>query len=190
MSSHNLVLRHAQVAVAVRPLAPQDGPALRAMVDADAWAGNTNPLPATDEEMTAHLAQQIATPGTLAFAVEREGRLVGRTTLYDLVPGLRVELGSTIYARTEWGGVVNPACKLLLLEHAFGPLDVHRVALRCDRRNVRSRRAILRLGAQFEGTLRCFRPAADGTIADVDYFSIIREEWPQVRAGLEERLRS
>ena len=56
------------------------------------------------------------------------------------------------------------------------------------RRNARSHAAIARLGATFEGTLRRFRPAADGTIADVDYFSVVREEWPAVRTGLEARL--
>ena len=83
---------------------------------------------------------------------------------------------------------MNPGCKLLLFGHAFEEWALERVALRCDHRNARSHAAIARLGATFEGTLRRFRPAADGTIADVDYFSVVREEWPAVRAGLEARL--
>jgi RimJ/RimL family protein N-acetyltransferase len=138
--------------------------------------------------MAAQLRSIIENPATLAFAVELRGRFVGRTTLYDLVPGLKTEIGNTIYAREVWGGEVNPAAKLLLFEHAFEVLGLQRVALRCDHRNTRSHRAILRLGATFEGTLRRFRPAADGTIADIDYFSVLREEWPAVRAGLEQRL--
>lgn len=173
----------------LRPLRREDGPALRAIVDEEMWRGNSQPLPATDADMSALLGTLVDASDVLAFAVELNGRVVGRTTLYDAVPGLKVEIGNTIYARDVWGGGVNPAAKLLLMEHAFTPqeaggLGVQRVALRCDHRNTRSHRAIARLGAHFEGTLRRFRPAADGTVADVDYFSVLVEEWPSVRAGL------
>ena len=77
---------------------------------------------------------------------------------------------------------------LMALTHPFDVLGVGRVALRCDHRNTRSHRAIARLGATFEGTLRRFRPAADGTVADIDYFSVLADEWPQVRACLLARI--
>lgn len=174
--------------VVLRPLAVTDAACFRGLVDAGSWAGMSVPLPADDESMAAELQDLIGHPTVLAFAVELDGRLVGRTALYDVVPGLRVEVGNTIYARDVWGTRVNPAAKLLLFGHAFGRLDVGRVALRCDHRNLRSRQAIARLGGRFEGTLRRFRPAADGSVADVDYFSVLRDEWPGVRAGLEARL--
>lgn len=101
---------------------------------------------------------------------------------------MRVDIGHTIYARDVWDSQVNPAAKLLLFTYAFEQLRVERVGMRCDHRNTRSHHAITRLGAIFEGTLRRFRPAADGTIADVDYFSVIRDDWPAVREGLESRL--
>lgn len=174
--------------VLLRPLASSDGAALRAVVDAAMWVGMSQPLPADDAAMVQHLTPLIEAPGVLAFAVELDGRLVGRTTLYDIVPALRLEIGHTIYAREVWGTSLNPTAKLLLLGHAFEVMGVGRVALRCDHRNTRSRAAILRLGGRFEGTLRRFRPSADGTIADVDYFSILSDEWPGVRAELEDRL--
>ncbi|MCL6422965.1 GNAT family N-acetyltransferase [Brachybacterium sp. JHP9] len=183
-------LRLQRGAIVLRPLAREDASAFRALVDEESWAGMSVPLPATDEAMAEHLGTLIEAPAQLAFAVEQDGRLVGRTTLYDLVPGLKVEIGHTIYAREAWGSAVNPTCKLLLLDHAFGELGVGRVALRCDHRNARSRAAILKLGATFEGTLRRFRRAADGTVADADYFSILESEWPGVRDGLEARLRA
>lgn len=183
---HAIVLRRGDIAL--RPLRVDDAPAFRRVVDEASWAGMSTPLPATDEAMAAHLAAVIDNPAALAFAVQRGGELVGRTTFYDLVEGLRVEIGNTIYARSVWGTEVNPAAKLLLFTHAFGELGVGRVALRCDHRNTHSHRAIARLGATFEGTLRRFRPAADGTIADIDYFSVIADEWPTVRAGLVSRL--
>ncbi|MHA7986447.1 GNAT family N-acetyltransferase [Rathayibacter sp. CAU 1779] len=183
---HDTILRRGELTL--RPLSVDDAPRLRAIVDVGSWAGMSSPLPASDEAMTAQFESIIAKVHDLAFAVEVRDRFVGRTTLYDLTPGLKVEIGNTIYARDVWGTSVNPAAKLLLFGHAFDVLGLERVALRCDHRNTRSHGAILRLGATFEGTLRRFRPAADGTIADIDYFSVLREEWPEVRAGLEERL--
>lgn len=174
--------------VRLRPLRPEDAPALRAIVDEVIWAGMSVPLPRTDHEMAEHLDELISRPALHGFAVERGGRIVGRTSLYDLVPRLRVEIGNTHYARDMWGSTLNPTVKLLLLDHAFDTLGVGRVALRCDSRNEHSRRAILRLGATYEGTLRRFRTAADGTVADAAYFSILREEYPGVRDRLMARI--
>lgn len=183
---HGITLRRGDITL--RPLTLDDAPRLRAVVDRDSWAGMSAPLPETDAAMADALASLIDGADTLAFAVEQGDRFVGRTTFYDLVPGLRTEIGNTIYAREVWGTSVNPTAKLLLFAHAFDVLGLGRVALRCDHRNTRSHAAISRLGARYEGTLRRFRPAADGTIADVDYFSVLREEWPAVREGLEARL--
>jgi len=184
---HTLTLSDGDICV--RLLEPdQDAAVLRELVDDEIWAGMSAPLPRDDAAMVAHLEAMTDRGGLMAFTIERDGRVVGLTTFYDLVPGLRVEIGNTFYARAQWGGPLNPTVKLLMLEHAFGELALSRVALRCDSRNTRSHRAIARLGARYEGTLRRFRPAADGTVADVDYFSILRQEWPQVRAGLRERL--
>lgn len=184
---HTTTLVHGDVVL--RPLRPHDdaGP-LRALVDAGSWSGMSSPLPADDAAMAAHLGSLAAQPDLLAFAVEREGVLVGRTAFYELTPGLRTDVGHTIYVRSVWGTHVNPTAKLLLLGHAFEELRVGRVGPRCDARNARSHAAIRRLGATFEGTLRRFRPAADGTVSDVDYFSVLAEEWPRARAGLEARL--
>ncbi|MBN6777012.1 GNAT family N-acetyltransferase [Pseudoclavibacter alba] len=183
---HPVTLFHGPVTL--RPLTVDDAPALRALIDEAMWAGMSSPMPRDDAEMRAHLEALMAPESTLAFAVELDGEVVGRTAFYDHVPGLRVEVGNTFYARDVWGGIVNPSAKLLMFGYAFGELGVERVSLRCDHRNARSHAAIARLGARFEGTLRRFRPAADGTIADVDYFSIVREEWAAVRAGLEARV--
>ncbi|MBF6505929.1 GNAT family N-acetyltransferase, partial [Nocardia farcinica] len=108
---HEIVLTRGDLTL--RPLAPDDGPALRGLVDAPMWAGNSAPLPVDGAAMSAHLAELIEREGTFAFAVEQGGELVGRTSLYDLVPGLRVEVGHTVYARRVWGTSVNPGCKLL-----------------------------------------------------------------------------
>lgn len=72
-----------------------------------------------------------------------------------------------------------------MLAHAFEVFGVRRVTLKTDARNLRSRKAIERLGAHFEGILRTHRPAADGGIRDSAMFSILAEEWPAVKARLQ-----
>jgi RimJ/RimL family protein N-acetyltransferase len=117
------------------------------------------------------------------------GSVIGSTSYLDVQPGNAVlEIGSTTYAPTVWGGPVNPETKLLLLEYAFGTLSAGRVQLKTDIRNERSQRAIERLGARFEGVLRRHMRRDDGTMRDTVMFSIIAEEWPAVRAGLRNRV--
>lgn len=176
--------------VRLEPLSRDHAPALAGLVDDQLWAGMTTPLPDTAPAMEAFVDAALAAPDHLPFAVlGPDGEVRGSTRFYELSAGQRrIEIGSTFYGRAWWGDVTNPACKLMLLRHAFETLGLRRVALRCDARNVRSRAAILRLGAQEEGRLRAHRVAADGSEGDTLYFSILSDEWPGVRAGLEERL--
>jgi len=177
--------------VRLDPLEVGDADALWPWTDDELWAGMVTPRPASVAAYADHVEAQLAAPTTLAFTVRGadDGEVRGTTTLYDLTPAQgRVEIGSTWYGRAFWGGRTNPATKLLLLTHAFDALGLNRVALRCDARNLRSASAIRRLGAVPEGVLRSHRIAADGTVGDTAYFSIVRSEWPDVRAGLEARL--
>jgi RimJ/RimL family protein N-acetyltransferase len=100
----------------------------------------------------------------------------------------RLEIGSTWYEPSTWGGPVNPECKLLLMRHAFETLRFHRVEYKTDARNARSRAAILKLGAVQEGILARHMVMADGHIRDSVIFSIVDTGWPKVKAGLEKRL--
>ncbi len=77
-----------------------------------------------------------------------------------------------------------------MLTHAFEVWRVHRVSLMTDARNTRSREAILRLGARFDGVIRAARVAVDGVIRDTAAFSIVEAEWPAVKAGLRAKLGS
>jgi len=127
----------------------------------------------------------------LAFTVLRraDGRIVGSTRFLNIeLAHKRVEIGHTWYAREAWGGAVNPSCKLLLMQFGFEDLELNRVELKCDARNARSRAAILKLGAKEEGTLRRHMVTFDGFVRDTVYFSVVAEEWPAVRDGLQQRL--
>ena len=98
------------------------------------------------------------------------------------------EIGWTWLAVDAQRTPVNTEAKLLMLGHAFDVWRVHRVSLMTDARNERSRRAILRLGARFDGVIRQQRPGSDGTIRDTAAFSILDHEWPMVKQQLQSRL--
>lgn len=101
-----------------------------------------------------------------------------------------VEIGWTWLAADAQRTSINTEAKLLMLTHAFETWRVKALRLKTDRRNERSRNAILRLGARFDGIIRAHSIGADGTVRDSAYFSILAEEWPAVRENLQARLRS
>ena len=100
-----------------------------------------------------------------------------------------VEIGWTWLSRPTQRTGINTEAKLLMLAHAFEVWRVHRVSLMTDARNQRSRDAIARLGASFDGVLRAARVAADGGIRDTAAYSILDAEWPRVKAALLARIR-
>src|SRR5678816_598644 len=99
-----------------------------------------------------------------------------------------VEIGATWLAAAAERTPINTEAKLLMLTHAFDRWRVHRVSLMTDARNERSRNAILRVGARFDGVIRAARPSSDGLIRDTAAFSILESEWPAVKQKLHSRL--
>jgi len=126
-----------------------------------------------------------------AFAVRLlgDGRIVGSTSYMTVVAKhKRAEIGSTWYSRDCWGTVVNPECKYLLLKHAFEEWGAVRIQLVTDVNNLHSQKAILKLGAKLEGTMRGHGIRLDGTVRDAKLYSIVPGEWPEVRAKLLSRI--
>lgn len=100
-----------------------------------------------------------------------------------------LEVGWTWLAKSAQRSGINREAKLLMLSHAFEAWRVHRVNIRADANNVQSRRAIEDLGAHLDGVLRADKPAYYGDIRDTACYSILRAEWPVVKARLERSLR-
>ena len=126
-----------------------------------------------------------------AFVVRLKGsgRIIGSTSYFGVVvKDRRVEIGSTWYVSEVQGTKVNPECKYLLLTHAFEDWGAIRVQFTTDANNLHSQRAILRLGAKFEGKLRKDRVRQDGSVRDSMVYSIIADEWPEVRERLQSRI--
>ena len=115
--------------------------------------------------------------------------IVGTTRYHDIIADAdRVEIGWTWYGASWQRSHVNPACKLLLMQHAFDTLGCGVVGLRTDNFNFRSQRAIEALGARKDGVLRHHFRRRDGSIRDSVCYSILRHEWPSVRTNLAWRL--
>ncbi|GAA2047421.1 MULTISPECIES: GNAT family N-acetyltransferase [Leifsonia] len=159
-------------------------------VFAGGWGGGPAAYRDTYEEWREFMLGYLAWgTGNVTAVVLRDGdRLVGTTTLGDFDLGNRsAHIGWTAYAPETWGTRVNAETKRLLLGTAFDH-GFERIKLQADVLNARSRSAILRLGAQFEGVLRHTQLRADGTWRDTAVYSILSEEWPAVRDGLDARL--
>ena len=117
------------------------------------------------------------------------GRIMGSTRFLDLrLEHLRAEIGWTWVTRGAWRSGVNVETKLLLLGHAFESAGLRRVEFKTDARNERSRGALLALGAQFEGIFRKHMVVRDGGPRDSAYYSVIDDDWPDVKRALHARL--
>jgi RimJ/RimL family protein N-acetyltransferase len=116
------------------------------------------------------------------------GVIVGQSCYLNIRPEHSgVEIGGTWYRPESQGTLINPASKLLLFGHAFDS-GAERIDQKTDAINARSRRAMEKMGAKFEGFHRHAVRRPDGTWRDNAWYSVLREEWPEVKAGLEARL--
>jgi RimJ/RimL family protein N-acetyltransferase len=181
--------------VRLEPLEERHRDALRvAGNDPDLWRFANVNLDNTDfDAWMAHRFAEMKWSGEITYAVfdKASNSYSGSTSFLAYVPAhRRVEIGWTWYARRVWAGAVNPSCKRLLLAHGFETLELNRVELKADARNERSCKAMARFGATFEGIHRSHMVRPDGRLRDTAWFSVIREEWPRVRDGLDERLKA
>jgi N-acetyltransferase len=129
---------------------------------------------------------------SVVFAiVERESnRVIGSTRFMNIDRiNRRVEIGSTWVAPAWQRTAANTEAKFLMLRHAFEVWKCMRVELKTDALNLRSRNAILRIGAKEEGTLRRHLVTSSGRVRDTVYFSILDSEWPEVKSKLAERIK-
>lgn len=114
-------------------------------------------------------------------------KVIGSTRLLDLQPvHKKLEIGWTWLHPEYWASEVNLECKLLLLEFCFEDLGVIRVQLKTDENNTRSRKAIEKIGGKYEGVLRNEMLRDNGTKRNSAYYSIIDEEWKELKSRLTE----
>ena len=150
-------------------------------------------VPAPDQvaQYIAAANEGMAAGHMLPWAVRdtASGDVIGSTRYHDIVPPIdRVEIGYTFYAQRFQRSHVNTACKLLLLTHAFETVGCEVVGLRTDNFNFRSQRAIEGIGAKRDGVIRHHAARRDGSPRDTYIYSILLDEWPDVKRHLGTRL--
>ncbi|HVU95577.1 MAG TPA: GNAT family protein [Puia sp.] len=131
----------------------------------------------------------FSTPAARAYCIfdAVTGDTIGMTRAYDLDPRVKkATIGHTWYTPAVWGKVHNKACKLLLLEYLFETIGLQRVDFRVAGQNIRSQKAVMKIGGMPEGVLRRYSLRNDGTYADAHYFSILGDEWPEKKVRLQE----
>lgn len=143
-----------------------------------------------DEWMRMSLEESRAgREGAFATRDRRSGAVVGTSRYLNVRPADRVvEIGWTWLSPSAWGTGANVEAKLLMLEHAFEALGCVRVEFKTDARNERARAALAAIPAQFEGVLRKHLTMPDVGVRDSAYYSVIDDEWPEVRENLQRRL--
>jgi N-acetyltransferase len=169
------------------------GGLVRVGLDEELWRWTTTRIASPDEmrEYVETALEEQSRGVSLPFVtVERaSGVVVGSTRFANIDrENRRAEIGWTWIGRAWQRTAVNTEAKFLMLRHAFEQWACVRVELKTDSLNERSRRAILRIGAKEEGTLRNHMITRTGRLRHSVYFSVIDAEWPEVRAGLEARL--
>lgn len=125
--------------------------------------------------------------GQVSFVIHETStnRIIGMTRYYKLEPAhKRLSIGFTWYVPHVWGKVHNKECKLLLVQYAFETMGFQRVEFEVAHQNIRSQKAVEKIGGVKEGMLRKHGLHADGTMRHTYVFSIIDEEWPQTRDKL------
>lgn len=191
--------------VTLRPLTDADVTAIAAAAAESRQHYLYTGVPDGVEEARRYIERALASRDAgerMPFAIVWQDRIVGSTSYLELERwrwpsgSVRqrtdrpdaVEIGSTWLAASAQRTRCNTEAKYLMLSHAFDVWEVHRVSLRTDERNARSRQAIERLGAVFEGVRRADIPGQDGSVRNSAYYSILKPEWPEVRKRLEDFL--
>lgn len=162
--------------------------------DSRTWRWLSVEQPQTRAELRAYLDAALANAADgselpLVTVRREDGRVLGSTRYLALRPEHRsLEIGWTWLHPDAWGTGVNVEAKLLMLEHAFERMGCLRVELKTDAGNERSRGAMAALPAQFEGVHRKHMLVRGGVRRDSAWYSVLDEEWPEVRANLLRRL--
>jgi len=182
--------------VLLRPLVQEDAESLVPFVQNEPilWKYALTPI-ATAQDLEQYIATALASKKdrlSYPFIVfdKTLNKYVGSTRFYDIQANFKTtQLGYTWYSESVWGTGLNEHCKFLLLKFAFETIGFERVEFRADNRNKRSIAAMQKIGCTVEGILRNHLPTSDGTRRDSIVLSILKEEWPSIKAGFLARIK-
>ena len=183
--------------VILRPLLQKDAQSLYKNVGTNPeifqWMTFAGPKSMEDyESLTARLVKESETDQRKSFAVvlKENSEVIGHTSFMDYQERNKsIEIGTTFYGKKYWRSFVNSECKLMLLTQVFEVQRLHRVTLKTDGKNERSKSAISRIGATYEGALRENMQRPDGSWRDTAYFSILENQWPEIKDRLIQKIK-
>lgn len=176
--------------VRLEPFSDANREGVRAALDADPAIWDLMPVNGGGEGFGAWWDKALADEKRIGHAVVRlsDGEVVGTSSYLNIHQDFGVvEIGWTFYRADVRGGLVNPACKRLMIGNAF-EAGARRVGFMVDTRNQHSQSAVLKLGAVREGVIRDHMVTWTGHVRSTAVFSILKGEWPAVREGLDARL--
>jgi RimJ/RimL family protein N-acetyltransferase len=170
--------------IRLEPIDERHVPGLReAAADEQAWTWMTT------RDTEAWIALALAATEMHHFVVIRDDTVIGSTSYLNVVPEhRRLEIGNTWNTPSAWGTGANTEAKYLLLRHAFEELGMHRVEFKTDAKNERARAALAAIPSEFEGIHRKHMVVRDGERRDSAWYAVIDDDWPEVRASLEQRI--
>ena len=182
--------------VLLRPLLQDDAVYLSNYVkeEPSLWKYALTPI-TTEQEFeqyirTAVESRELKTAYPFIVFDKLQNKFVGSTRFYDIqINNSTTQLGYTWYSEITWGTGLNEHCKFLLLSHAFETIGFERVEFRADNRNKRSIAAMQKIGCTVEGILRNHLPTSDGTRRDSIVLSMLKNEWPTIKAGFLARIK-
>jgi len=129
--------------------------------------------------------KQLGGQHSFVIRQAKDNAIIGMTRLYEMSEKDKIAtIGYTWYLPSVWGKVHNKECKFLLLQYIFETLHFNRVELRVAHQNIRSQKAVEKIGGTREGVLRKHGYRNDGSLKDTVIFSIIDDEWPAVKEKL------
>jgi RimJ/RimL family protein N-acetyltransferase len=193
-TSTDIILENERVLL--RPLMQDDAVYLSAYVQEEPslWKFALTPI-TTVQEFDLYIKTAIESrrlKNAYPFIVfdKLQNKYVGSTRYYDIqLEHGSIQLGYTWYSEKTWGTGLNEHCKFLLLSHAFETVGFERVEFRADNRNKRSIAAMQKIGCTVEGVLRNHLPTSDGTRRDSIVLSMLKKEWPTIKAGFLARIK-
>ncbi|MDV6377888.1 GNAT family protein [Sporosarcina sp. GW1-11] len=178
------------IQVTLRAMMKDDVQALYDVAQDDRiWAHMTNTMNAQQDMenyvQVALSAKELGSEYPFVIIHNETNKIIGSTRFMDMnIAHKRLEIGNTWLNPEFWRTPINTECKYLLLTHCFEELQLNRVQLKTDHRNIRSQQAIERMGAKKEGVLRNHMIRVDGTIRHTVMFSVTKEEWASVKRNI------
>jgi N-acetyltransferase len=154
--------------------------------DASLWSVQLNKIE-SEQDLEKYIQKALkerAAEESIPFVIidKKENRIVGSTRYMGLsLPHKRTEIGSTWITPSLHGSGLNKAMKYAMLQHAFEVMELNRVEFKTDELNTPSRNAILSLGCTQEGIFRRHMITSTGRVRNTVYFSMLKEEWPEIK---------